>query len=68
MPGKSITMKTLATALIILALAACGNDANENKGTQTAPSTADPNNTHADTMMQPNGVTNGTVTVDSTHK
>lgn len=66
-------MKTFIVLLSIVLLAACGNGSNENKGTGTETPSVTPSSTvaadsaHADTMMQPNGVTNGTVAVDSTN-
>lgn len=66
-------MKALFTAIITtIILSACGNGANENKGTETEPATSgsgvstDGTHQSGDTIMQPNGVSNGTVVVDST--
>ncbi|MBG9376479.1 hypothetical protein I5907_09560 [Panacibacter sp. DH6] len=67
-------MKALSIAVFTtILLSACGNGANENKGTETEPATTSPGATvtdsgksMGDTMMQPNGVSNGTVVVDST--
>lgn len=65
-------MRTSLIAIIVtLLLSACGNGANENKGTETptASPQAEPADTsRADTMMQPNGVSNGTVTDDTLHR
>ena len=59
----------LFTSVIIFT--ACGNGSNEKKGTESptvSPSQTEPKDSStADTMMQPNGVSNGTVTNDTLH-
>jgi len=62
-------MKTPIVITAIILLCSCANGSNENKGTETptvSPTENANDSAHADTMVQPNGVTNGTVTVDST--
>jgi hypothetical protein len=66
-------MKTVfALFASIMIFASCGNGSNENKGTESptvSPSQTEPgDSSRADTMVQPNGVSNGTVTDDTLHK